>query len=180
MQSMSYFSLLLPGGGKVVEQVVESEFTLTQFVHITNLALGMNPQPGAHPVTLECNGVCTVLATLEKPYAYQHNMDFVVDQTVKFVNHGPTDVHVCGYVTVSETMRDDGSDEDEDEDDDEYEEDEDEDEEDEDEEEAPRAVPLKKVCGACRGAGGGGGGVRGKALRCTGPCCMPCRGGIAC
>ncbi|PNW76015.1 hypothetical protein CHLRE_12g551050v5 [Chlamydomonas reinhardtii] len=141
---MAFWSIVLPGKGKEVDQEVESSETVLSSIHVTGLALGTAAAKGPHVVSIEYNGTVTVLATLEAPHTRQVKLDIALDQTFKLANHGDAAVYAYGYQVATsnhiEDMSADGEDEDEDEDED-FDEGEDED-EDDDDEEAPEAVPL--------------------------------------
>ncbi|KAG2446549.1 hypothetical protein HYH02_008536 [Chlamydomonas schloesseri] len=148
---MAFWSIVLPGKGKEVEQEVESSETVLSSIHVTTLALGATPAKGPHVVSIEYNGTHTVLATLEAPHTRQFRLDIALDQTFKMINHGDSPVYAYGYqVATSNHIEDMSADEeDEDEEDDEYdmeegedEDDEDDEDEEEDDERPPKAVPL--------------------------------------
>ncbi|KAG2430620.1 hypothetical protein HXX76_010138 [Chlamydomonas incerta] len=146
---MAFWSIVLPGKGKEVEQEVESSETVLSSIHVTGLALGAAPGKAPHVIAIEYNGTNTVLATLEAPHTRQFRLDIALDQTFKITNHGDTPVYAYGYQVATsnhiEDMSADEEDEDEDEDEDFDEgedEEEDDDDEEDDDEQPPTAVPL--------------------------------------
>ncbi|GFR48071.1 hypothetical protein Agub_g9907 [Astrephomene gubernaculifera] len=141
-EGMAFWSVILPAKGKEVKQEVESTDSVLSSIHLTGLALGVNPKAGPHPITLEYNGNITVLGTLEAPHTRQFHLDIALDETYKLRNLGDSEVHAYGFQVATQVRSDEHSDEDEDEEEDE--EDEDEDEEDsEDDEETPKALKLR-------------------------------------
>lgn len=134
---MSFWALTVPGKSKPSKYEVEQTGELAQYVHVTNVALPHDAPPGPHSLTITQGEHEYTIATLNKATHPQHNLDFILDQTIVFKNTGPGPLHLLGYQTVANVMDLHG-----DEDDSEFDEDEeDEDEEDEDEE-APNLVPV--------------------------------------
>eukprot|EP00198_Chlamydomonas_reinhardtii_P004671 XP_001694007.1 predicted protein [Chlamydomonas reinhardtii] len=96
-ESMAFWSIVLPGKGKEVDQEVESSETVLSSIHVTGLALGTAAAKGPHVVSIEYNGTVTVLATLEAPHTRQVKLDIALDQTFKLANHGDAAVYAYGY-----------------------------------------------------------------------------------
>ena len=109
---MRFWSLIVPGGG---EEALEIEQTPTkvQYVHITNVALGLNPSDGPCTLSLIQNGVALVLCHLSKGNAMQYPLQMMLDESVLFKNSGKSAIHLTGFVTTSSDEEDEGFMEDE-------------------------------------------------------------------
>mmetsp|Transcript_15403 Transcript_15403/g.40633 ORF Transcript_15403/g.40633 Transcript_15403/m.40633 type:complete len:376 (+) Transcript_15403:87-1214(+) len=152
ISDMSLWCLEIPPGGcKCIYQIEQSPRSL-QVVHVTNAALpGPNTASGQHCLTIKKQGQGSTdftLCTLNKDTHPQHNLDFIMDETVEFKNHGKGPVHLAGYETFS-CEQDSGDEDDEDEED-----------EEDDSEEAPQAVKLEQQ--PSRAANGRADGMAGK------------------
>lgn len=113
---MTFWSLSVPGGGEQPLEIEQSP-TTAQYVHVTNVALGMNPSDGTNTLSIIQNGVSLVLCHLSKANTMQYPLQLMLDESVTFKNSGKTTIHLTGFVTSSSDVDDDEGlmDEDEDE-----------------------------------------------------------------
>ena len=66
-------------------------------VHLTQIALGARPAPGAHTLFASAGGEEFAIGTLEQGRCEQFNVDYMCTTDVSFFHSGSTPVYLTGY-----------------------------------------------------------------------------------